>query len=1132
MSKLKHLLIVLLAGFSLNLQAQDTVVVNTLNYGSTTRDTIIEFPSGNDTYEKIIMLYNMRCKDNLVSDGNNRNRGCGEWDYSCNTYITDSAKIDSLKATTADYQISQFSGSTFTYSNTPSYNIHRKMNVTTTVDSSKNAAVSGVGTFAGSYLEILSLNSDLSVGKSQFLYSAYELKQAGLTAGNINSLYMQSFVGGYDIGHVSIKLKTTTADSLGLGELEFTGFQEVFSQNVWLNIDTNKFDFYQPFMWDGTSNLIVEISYQGVYKGLAPVLFRSDYQDTVKTVQTLSGRSIVMDGSTYVSVNGYKGISGNASRSIDAWIKTSSVNGEICSWGKNSAGQKWVFRVNDNGTIRVEVNGGNIYGTTNVADGKWHHVACVFDGTHVNDIKLFVDGDEESIGATANHVVNTVDEIDVRLSRGVNNRYFNGNMDEVRLWSRALTNAEIKKLSQGNTLDNDDIEFHYHFEEIENTNTVNSFFVNRPATIIGNAKLEQQRFYALNHDFSEQVLRPVVSFVSGDFFITNDTTYSFDSIVQPPNSVVKFEVESQANTIYSDNIVPLDTQYVWNSSNMTTFFDESGNQYDQVGLGNDGSIDIASLTYMRRWPSTFEIMSFVTPYGIGLNLGIDGKTWTFDVSDFAPLLKGKKRMYLSRGGQWQEEMDIKFLFIKGTPTREVLDIRQIWPTAQVTANYTQLISNDVYFPPVSYPTLANGKGFKVRSAITGHGQEGEFIPRNHFITVSDTTYNRTVWKDCGENPIYPQGGTWIYDRAGWCPGMATDVAEYDITKRVTPGEGIDLDYGVTDGSGNSRYIVNNQIVTYGDYNFEVDADLVDIMEPSNKVEYARLNPMCINPKAHVRNNGSALMTSITIDYWVNDKSNKRTFTWPCHLRPGEIETVYFPIDNSVWSTAVQDNSVFSAEITAVNGGADEYAQNNVYHSPFEFPDVYPGNIYLFYRTNNAAHETSLKLVDEWGKTVFERTNHANSTLYRDTLSLGLGCYQLRIDDSDGDGISFWANNDGSGFFRIVEVGGSTLKVLNGDFGSSSTVNFTITHKLDVPERVIDYGYNCYPNPAKDQLVIEGHDLMNTNMSLINSIGQEIEVPSINGDTEIILNISNQPTGVYFVRLEKDGVVWTSKVIIQ
>ena len=68
--------------FSANAQnIGDTITIQTFDYSSTTRDTMINFPNNSLTYEKIIMSYNMRCKDDVVNTSGSINHiGCGAWD--------------------------------------------------------------------------------------------------------------------------------------------------------------------------------------------------------------------------------------------------------------------------------------------------------------------------------------------------------------------------------------------------------------------------------------------------------------------------------------------------------------------------------------------------------------------------------------------------------------------------------------------------------------------------------------------------------------------------------------------------------------------------------------------------------------------------------------------------------------------------------------------------------------------------------------------------------------------------------------------------------------------------------------------------------------------------------------------
>lgn len=154
--------------------------------------------------------------------------------------------------------------------------------------------------------------------------------------------------------------------------------------------------------------------------------------------------------SDYITVTGYKGISGSSARTVEAWIKTSSAtNQSIVSWGADTAGQKYHVRIDStNGNaLRIETSGGYKYGLTNLADGSWHHIAVTFSGTDTTDHLLFVDGNSESTGNQQSITVNTdVATNDVRIgSDPIHNRYFNGSIDDVRIYNYARSESQINE---------------------------------------------------------------------------------------------------------------------------------------------------------------------------------------------------------------------------------------------------------------------------------------------------------------------------------------------------------------------------------------------------------------------------------------------------------------------------------------------------------------------------------------------------------------------------------------------------------------------------------------------------------------------------------------------------------------
>tara|TARA_B100001093_G_scaffold496650_1_gene542614 strand:+ start:939 stop:1346 length:408 start_codon:yes stop_codon:yes gene_type:complete len=120
----------------------------------------------------------------------------------------------------------------------------------------------------------------------------------------------------------------------------------------------------------------------------------------------------------------------------------------------------------------------------------------------------------------------------------------------------------------------------------------------------------------------------------------------------------------------------------------------------------------------------------------------------------------------------------------------VLSIENIAPVGGYSY---QSLADDQNFQPITKLFNEEVEGVAVKSYVSGHGHEGpqsfcEWVSKQHSISINgDDIYQWDVWKDCGMIPIYPQGGTWPFDRAGWCPGTEVDLQVSELT------EFIDLD---------------------------------------------------------------------------------------------------------------------------------------------------------------------------------------------------------------------------------------------------------------------------------------------------------------------------------------------------
>ena len=127
------------------------------------------------------------------------------------------------------------------------------------------------------------------------------------------------------------------------------------------------------------------------------------------------------------------------------WFKTSDPNAGLLSCGRvdDTNTDRDIYL--HGGNIRFYVWGGATYTTTglDLADGQWHHVAHVF-GSSVSGQRLYVDGIECKTGTRTSSSFGRMQWIAVGQSNRASNKIFSGQIAEVRIWDKALTQAEIR----------------------------------------------------------------------------------------------------------------------------------------------------------------------------------------------------------------------------------------------------------------------------------------------------------------------------------------------------------------------------------------------------------------------------------------------------------------------------------------------------------------------------------------------------------------------------------------------------------------------------------------------------------------------------------------------------------------
>ena len=213
-------------------------------------------------------------------------------------------------------------------------------------------------------------------------------------------------------------------------------------------------------------SLVQYLRFDTEENGMSPALVGTDAtlmgNATITTGgQGISGEALQLDGESFAQLMDYKGIGGNAPRTVSLWVRTTvnQANGSIfIGWGNTGTGARVRYDLGMQGgttdRLRNEFNVG--FALSNTGDtiifDSWRHIAVRYDGNR--NVAFYLDGSPYGTAALDWDLATLLTE-DVVIGTGIREAYAGyttarwtvGLIDDVAIFDRALTAEEIAWLS-------------------------------------------------------------------------------------------------------------------------------------------------------------------------------------------------------------------------------------------------------------------------------------------------------------------------------------------------------------------------------------------------------------------------------------------------------------------------------------------------------------------------------------------------------------------------------------------------------------------------------------------------------------------------------------------------------------
>ncbi len=136
---------------------------------------------------------------------------------------------------------------------------------------------------------------------------------------------------------------------------------------------------------------------------------------------------------------------------LEAWVNRSAATSSIAAIiSKQNAGVagNYILSISPTGVPRIsrEASPWGVNANSSLPLNEWHHIAGVFDGS---SLKIYIDGQLSNSVAASGNIVSNVNTIKVAIGGMYTNsspsNFFNGSIDEARIWNVARTATQIQQ---------------------------------------------------------------------------------------------------------------------------------------------------------------------------------------------------------------------------------------------------------------------------------------------------------------------------------------------------------------------------------------------------------------------------------------------------------------------------------------------------------------------------------------------------------------------------------------------------------------------------------------------------------------------------------------------------------------